>query len=112
MIPVDLAPQLQRVLEWMREKPPGHRGRVRRQLTDTALCDQRAAALARAGADVDHMVGAADRVFVVFDDDERVALVTELGQRLEQDLGVARMLPDRRPAELVAPSFKVCPQRG
>ena len=49
--------------------------------------DDVAAALARAGAEVDDVVGAADRVLVVLDHDQRVALVAELLQRVEQDAG-------------------------
>ncbi len=45
---------------------------------DAAFGDQPAAALAGARADVDDVVGAADRVLVVLDDDQRVALVAEL----------------------------------
>ena len=42
------------------------------------------------------MVGGPHRVFVVFDDDDRVAEVAELGERIEQALVVARVEADRR----------------
>ena len=58
----------------MREEAAGDRIGVRRELADAALGDQPAAALARARADVDDVVGAPDRLLVVLDDDQRVAL--------------------------------------
>ena len=69
--------------------------------------DEVAAALAGAGADVDDVVGAADRVLVVLDDDQRVALVAERLQRTEQDLVVARVQADRRLVEHVAHALQV-----
>ena len=57
--------------------------------------DDFAAADAGAGAEVDQVVGGPHRVFVVFDDDDRVAQVAELGERVEQALVVARVEADR-----------------
>ena len=57
--------------------------------------DDFAAADAGAGAEVDEVVGGPHRVFVVLDDDDRVAEVAELGERVEQALVVARVEADR-----------------
>ena len=40
------------------------------------------------------MVGGADDVFVVFDDDDGVAHITKLAQDPNESVGVARMEPD------------------
>jgi hypothetical protein len=61
----------------------------------------------RRRAEVDDVVGAADRVLVVLDDDQRVALGAELLQRVEQDLVVARMQADGRLVEDVADAAQV-----
>ena len=53
-----------------------------------------AAVLAGAGTDVDDPVGGADGVLVVFDDDERVAQVAELEQRLDEAVVVALVQAD------------------
>ena len=89
-----------------RAKAPVSDSDLPRQVGHRALGDERAAAFAGAGADVDDVVGAADRVLVVFDDDERVArLVAERLQRHQtEDLVVARMQPDRR--LVVADAFR------
>jgi hypothetical protein len=48
-----------------------------------------------AGADVDHMIGRADRILVVLDHQHRVAEVAQTLERLEQPRVVALMQPDR-----------------
>ena len=60
-----------------------------------------AAPLAGAGAEVDHPVGRADRVFVVLDHDHRVALVAEGLERAQELDVVSRMQADRRLVEHV-----------
>ena len=91
----------------MREELAGQRRCVRRQVADAALRHHRPAALARARPDIDDVIGAADRVLVMLDDDERIALVAELLQRVEQDLVVARMQADGRFVEHVAHALQV-----
>ena len=59
------------------------------------------AAHARAGAEIDDVIGRPHRVFVVLDDDHRVALVAEPGQRVQQAVVVARVQADRRLVENV-----------
>ena len=59
-------------------------------------CAMIAAAVdAGAGADVDDVVGVHDRVLVVLDDDDGVADVTQVLERVEQAVVVALMQPDR-----------------
>ena len=71
-----------------------------------------AAALARARPDIDDVVGAADGVFVVLDHHQRVALVAELAQGVEQDPVVARMQADGRLVQHVAHALQVAAELG
>ena len=66
-----------------------------------AFGDDLAAMHAGARADIDHIVGDADGVFVVLDDDDGVAEVAQPLQRFEQAGVVALMQPDRRLVEHV-----------
>ena len=77
------------------------------ELRRGALRDDPAAAAARTRTEIDDVVGAADRVLVVLDDDERVALCLELRQRVEQDAIVARVQADRRLVEDVADAAQI-----
>ncbi len=58
--------------------------------------DDAPAVHAGSGAQVDHMVGGADRVLVVLDHQHRVAEVAQAGQRLQQAVVVALVQADRR----------------
>jgi hypothetical protein len=58
--------------------------------------DHRTAVHARSRAQVDNVIGCQDRLFVMFDDDDRVADVTQVYQRAEQPLVVALVQADRR----------------
>ena len=78
-----------------------------RQVGRGALCDQVASALARARTDVDDVIGTADRVLVVLDDNERFDLVAERLQRREQDLVGARVQADGRFVDDVARALQV-----
>ena len=77
------------------------------QLLGIALGDHAAAELAGAGAEVDHVVRAPDRVLVVLDHHQRVALRLELLQHVEQDLVVAVVQADGRLVEDVAHAAQV-----
>ena len=68
---------------------------------ERALRDDFAAVHAGAGPDVDDVVGRADRVLVVLDDDDRVAEIAQAIQRAEQALVVALVQADRRLVEHV-----------
>ena len=63
------------------------------------LGDHVAAVRAGAGAEVDELVGRADRGLVVLDDDHGVAQVAEPVEGLDQLLVVARVQADRRLVE-------------
>ena len=56
---------------------------------------------AGAGADIDHIIGDADGVLVVLDDDDGVAEVAQPLERVEQAGVVALVQPDRRLVEHV-----------
>ena len=73
----------------------GQRRRARLDLRGRALRDDLAAVHAGAGPEVDDVVGLADRLLVVLDDDHRVAEVAQAMQRVEQALVVALVQADR-----------------
>ena len=79
----------------------GDRGRRRGDVGGRALGDDLAAVHAGAGADVDDVVGLADRLLVVLDDDDGVAGVAQVLQRGEQAAVVALVQADRRLVEHV-----------
>ncbi len=60
-----------------------------------------AAEIARAGTEIDHVVGGADRFLVVLDDDHRVAEIAQPRQRRQQLAVVALVQADRRLVEHV-----------
>ena len=59
------------------------------------------ALLAAAGPELHHVVGGADRVEIVLDDEHRVAAVAQPVEQREQAVHVARVQPDRRLVEHV-----------
>ncbi len=65
----------------------------------SALGDDAPAVDAGAGADVEHVIGGADGVLVVLDDDHRVAQVAQPLEGLEQTVVVALVQADRRLVE-------------
>ena len=69
--------------------------RSSRELCRRALRDDLAAVLAGAGAEVDDVVGGADRALVVLDHDHGVAEVPQPLERVDQLLVVALVEPDR-----------------
>ena len=73
----------------------GERVRVGHHVGWRALGDDHAAMHAGAGADIDHVIGGADRVLVVLDHDHRVAEVAQPLQRLQEPGIVALMQADR-----------------
>ena len=90
------------MLQGLKQEPTGQRGGIRHQLLGIALRHHRAAELARAGAEVDHVLRASDGVLVVLDHHQRVAFLPELLQHVEQDLVVAVVQADGRLVEDVA----------
>ena len=83
------------------EVSAGHRRWIVFDLLRRSFGDDVAAVDPGSGADVDDVIGAADGVLVVLDDDHRVADVAQLHQRLQQSLVVALMQADRRLVEHV-----------
>ena len=85
-----------RDLAFPRQIRAGERLGIFEHLRGRASRDDLAAELARARAEVDQVVGLHHRLFVVLDDDHRVADVAQRLQRLEQLAVVALMKADRR----------------
>ena len=80
---------------------PGDRVLLLEQVLQRARDDDLAAVLAGARTDVDDVVGDADRLLVVLDDDHRVAEVAQAQHRVDEALVVALVQPDRRLVEHV-----------
>ncbi len=78
---------------------PGHALRLGGDGFGRAGGHDRPAAHSGPGAEIDHVVGRPDRLFVVLDHDHGVALVAQVGQRRQQPIVVAGMEPDRRLVE-------------
>ena len=78
-----------------------------RELRRGALRHQAPAARARAGTQIDHMIGAPDGVLVVFDHHQRVALGAQPIQGIEQREVVARMQADGRFVQHVADALQI-----
>ena len=74
---VDCAPLRERMAQRLREQSAGDRFRRALQLLGRARGDDVAAARARAGPEIDDVVGAPDRVLVVLDHEQRIALRRE-----------------------------------
>ena len=96
-----------RVREGMLQIPSRDAPGLGHDLLDRPLDNQLAAAAARPGADVDHVVGPPDRILVVLDHDHAVALVLECNEARHKPLVVPRMQPDRRLIEHVAHALQV-----
>ena len=96
-----------RMRERILEEAPGDGRGIVLELFDGADGHDFAAAHARAGPEIDDVVGAANGVLVVFDDDQRVAVLRQLGQRIEQHLVVARMQADGGLVEHVTHALQV-----
>ena len=80
---------------------PGEALGLLAQIFERPLGHDLAAAHARARAEIDDVVGFAHRLFVVFDDDDRVSLVAQVLEAVEQQRVVARVQADRRFVENV-----------
>src|SRR5690606_1154428 len=91
----------------IREHAPRRRSRLGQQRLESSARDDLAAVNAGARTEVDHVLGAANRLLVVLDDDDGVALRGERGDRIEQEPVVARMQTDRRLVENVADAAQV-----
>ena len=79
----------------------GHRLLVLQQAGYCTRVDDLAAVLTGAGPDVDDVIRDANGLFVVLDDQHRVAEIAQAHQRVDQPLVVALMQTDRRLVEHV-----------
>jgi hypothetical protein len=93
--------------QWRPQELPGNRARIAHQILHGAHTHHFAALHARGRTQIHHVIGAADGVLVVFDDDERILVERELRERIEQHRVVARMQPDRRFIEHIAHALQV-----
>ena len=99
--------RLQRVLDGVQQIPAGERFGRGRDVSHAALRHHATTTRARAGPDVDDVVGAANGVFVMLDHHQRVAALAELAERTQQNLVVARMQTDGRLVQHVANALQV-----
>ena len=96
-----------RMQQRLAQEAPGGRARVGGQILHRAGTDELAAAHARLRTEVEHVIGAADGLLVVLDHHQRVAMSGQLGERIEQDLVVARVQADRGLVQHVAHALQV-----
>ena len=97
-----LAPPLGDVdLPCARQVLAGDRAGLGQDRVEVALGHDLASVLARAGPDVDDVVGDADRLLVVLDHEHRVAEVAQPDHRVDEALVVALVEADRRLVEHV-----------
>ena len=75
---------------------PGERLRAGHDLGGRALGNHLAAQTARAGAEIEDVVGVADGLFVVFDDQHGIAQVAQFFQSLDEPVIVALVKADGR----------------
>ena len=106
----DLAAYAQRVLHGVQQVAPGLRLGRRLHIGHRALRHQSSAALARAGPDVDDVLGMANGVHIVFHHHQGVALGAQALQGIEQDAVVARMQANGGLVEHVAHALQVAAQ--
>ena len=66
------------------------------QFLERSVADQLASSNTRAGSKVDDMIGRSHGFFIVFDNDDGVALVAQMLQALQQHRVITRMQADRR----------------
>ena len=92
----------------LRNAPVTEPGVVRDRLRDT-LADDLTAVLARARPEVDHPVGRAHHLLVVLDDEDGVADVAQLLERVDEPSVVALVEPDRRLVEDVEDADELRP---
>ncbi len=67
---------------------------------------------ARAGPEIDNVISAAHRLFVVFDDNERIPFLAQRGQGFEKANVIPRMKADRRLVENVKNAAQIRAELG
>ena len=93
--------------ERLREEAAGDRGGVLDEILRGAHGNDFTTARARAGTEIDDVIGAADRVLVVLDDQQRITAGSQRLERFEEDLVVARVQADGRLVEDVAHALEI-----
>ena len=106
-IPCHRAPRICGMRQRMAQIVPGRRLGRRHDVLQRAFGHDAPAPHACAWPDIDDVLGSPDRVVVVLDHDQRVAVAFEPRQRLEQDAVVARVQPDGGFVQHVADSLQV-----
>ena len=81
----------ERVTQGLAQIPSGDRVRIGEQIRDASLAHHLTAAHSGARPEVDDVISAFDRVFVVFDDHQGVLVGGQFRQSIEQDAIVARV---------------------
>ena len=74
----------------------GQRSRLQQQARQIAGVDDASTLLAGAETDVHDVIGDADHLLIVFNDEDGVSLLPQLLQDIDQPLVVARVQTDRR----------------
>ena len=87
--------------------PAGQRRFAGADFIRSSARHQFAAQPPRARAEIDHVIGALDRLRIVFDDEHRVAHVAQGRQGIEQAVVIARMQADRRLIEHIEHSAQL-----
>ena len=100
------------MLQWTRQKASGEAVGVSGKRRMRARGDDVSAQAPGARADVDHIVGAADGVFIMLDHQQGIALVAQRDQRVEQYLVVARMQADRGLVKHIANALQIGAELG
>src|SRR5581483_5853049 len=90
----------------------GERAWLFQQALEGTSVDDAAALFAGAESEIDDLVGDADHVGVVFDDEDGVALIAELAQDVDEAEVVARVEADRRFVEHVERADQRGAERG
>ena len=97
MLPVGRAPRhRQRHGQLARQVLSRQRRRFGDDVLDAALCHDVPTVLASAGSHVDDVVRTADRLLVMFHDDQRVAQITQFAQRSQEALVIPWVQADGR----------------
>src|SRR4051812_2523778 len=89
------------------EQAPGDRLRRALQLFSSSRGNYSAAARTCAWTEIDDVIGTPDRILVMLDDQQRIALRSKPRERVEQDAVVTRMQADGRLIEDVAHPLQI-----
>ena len=80
-----------RVQQRLPQELPGDRARVANQVLHIPRANDLATAHAGRGPEIEHVIRATDGVLIMLNYNQRVAIPSQLGQRVEEDGVIARM---------------------